>query len=1235
MTRQSVPIQHEKSADAQSQALLATLHSVLAGNLDAEIQVPEDDPFLTDLASSVAALVNELKATRQNQENPLTNQVSTWNLLDEEDPTKNGDERLPSTAVPTMRAAVEQESVVTYGNEKEGATLAVPINLGDEILGVMGFTMEEVAQWSSQDLAAVEAIAEQVGLALEKQRLFDQTQEALSETLAAQRRFTRDGWTEYISNEDDQLDTLDVADEIMEEAIQQQRMITRQDMEGGASLALPINYSGEVIGVLGFDNHEVTMWDEEDLTAVQVISDQLALALENQRLIDQTQSALSETQTLYDISARLNAAETLDALIEAASLPAKASLAHSAGLFLFDLDEDGIPYSMRMEAFWARDGKPVVPIGAKFDLETFSITQIALNDPSPILIEDFYADERVDVATRMMFEQTQSKAAAIVPLRYGESWVGLMMVRWDSPHKFTQRDQNVYQSIATQTATALSNRLLFEQVQARAAQSGKLAQIEAEMSQADDEAAILKAVSQAMENLHTVSLHYVDTNTIGQPIASRLISQYGSIESGDEQLLAAILLHADQDTLTTLNTPFAVENVSSDNRLNDIARQITAKLDIGALVLLPLRSGGRWQALILFSWPHPYQLSNTEKFLLLQLLDPIAAIIASRRALTETEILYQANADLVAAQGYAGIVDVLCTHTILGKGQDVSLNYFDIPWTATRKPRRVSVLAWHGDGTSGAINTEYALANYPTIENLIHNNDAVIIEDVSNDSQLDGDLRELYSQRFEAKSILFVPLIVGEQQMGYLQAIYQDPIPFPEAEVRLLTGLAGQAAAASERVRLLEQTRDALLVQERLSSELRTVSEVGTITSTIMDVEELLQTVVDLTKTRFGLYHTHIYLMHENGRTLSLRAGADEVGRLMTLEEHAISIHANAIVARTARSREATVVNDTRTSEAFLPHPLLPHTRAELAVPMIVADNLVGVLDVQSDVANRFTEQEILTMRTLASQIAVAVQNAEQYAEQVTIAEKLRDVDKLKSEFLASMSHELRTPLNSIIGFADVLLEGLDGELNERMEQDVRLIRDSGDHLRNLIGDILDMSKIEAGRMELRYEDVDMRRMANDIVAAATPLAQEKNLEMFLNLAEDVSIINADRTRIRQVLTNIVGNAIKFTEKGHVSLGMEMQDTDVLISVQDTGIGIKPENIAIVFEQFRQVDGALNRKVGGTGLGMPISKNLVELHGGRIWIESTVGVGTTFWFTIPVHPQYASANLQQEEEIPM
>ncbi|MBX3057630.1 MAG: GAF domain-containing protein [Anaerolineae bacterium] len=465
-----------------------------------------------------------------------------------------------------------------------------------------------------------------------------------------------------------------------------------------------------------------------------------------------------------------------------------------------------------------------------------------------------------------------------------------------------------------------------------------------------------------------------------------------------------------------------------------------------------------------------------------------------------------------------------------------------------------------------------------------------------------------------------LPLQIRNETIGFLGIQAGPDNPLTPDEQEFLDAVSKEVAEALEAARLFEQTQDALSEQERLTAELETVAQVSTVASTILEADALLQAVVDLSKTSFNLYHVHIYLLNETGRKLVLKAGAGNVGRLMALEGREIAIDADSLVARAARTRQGVLENNVRKTVDFLPHPLLPNTQAEMAVPMILGDKLVGVLDLQSDTIDSFSHEDLKIQRTLASQIAIAIENARQYAEQVETSKKLREVDQLKSEFLASMSHELRTPLNSIIGFADVLLEGLDGDLNERMEEDVRLIRESGRHLRELIGDILDMSKIEAGRMELRYEDVDMRQMANDIMATAQPLAQQKGLDMYLDLDDAVSTVRIDRTRIRQVLWNIMGNAIKFTDKGSVSLSMRDEGSHLLVAIRDTGIGIKEENIPIVFEQFRQIDGGLNRAASGTGLGMPITKKLVEIHGGDIWIESVYGQGTTFFFTLPYVP---------------
>jgi signal transduction histidine kinase len=276
---------------------------------------------------------------------------------------------------------------------------------------------------------------------------------------------------------------------------------------------------------------------------------------------------------------------------------------------------------------------------------------------------------------------------------------------------------------------------------------------------------------------------------------------------------------------------------------------------------------------------------------------------------------------------------------------------------------------------------------------------------------------------------------------------------------------------------------------------------------------------------------------------------------------------------------------------------------------------------VQSAQQAAFGPEDVRIQSSLASQVAVALQNAGRYQEQLQTAEKLREVDRLKSEFLASMSHELRTPLNSIIGFADVLLEGLDGELTPRMEEDVTLIRNSGQHLRNLIGDILDMSKIEAGKMELNFEQLDPAAMVHEVMANAAKFAKtydKDHLELELDIAEGLPKIEADRTRLIQVLYNLVSNAIKFTSEGSVTVSLRQEVDALRVAVRDTGIGIDPAHADLVFEQFRQVDGSMTRKSGGTGLGLPITRHLVEMHGGDIWLESAPGEGTTFHVRLPI-----------------
>jgi signal transduction histidine kinase len=288
---------------------------------------------------------------------------------------------------------------------------------------------------------------------------------------------------------------------------------------------------------------------------------------------------------------------------------------------------------------------------------------------------------------------------------------------------------------------------------------------------------------------------------------------------------------------------------------------------------------------------------------------------------------------------------------------------------------------------------------------------------------------------------------------------------------------------------------------------------------------------------------------------------------------------------------------------------------------MVVGHKVIGVFDVQSNRLNRFTDEDMRTFTTLATQTAVALQNARLFEEQTITVERLRELDHLKTSFLANMSHELRTPLNSILGFTQVILEGIDGPLTDYMVSDLQLIEKNGKHLLNLINEVLDMAKIEAGRMSLTLESVDLRELLEDVLETTSAQAREKSLYLELESEQDESlVISADQMRLRQIMLNLVGNSIKFTMQGGITVNLKRFSDMVTIRVRDTGIGVPADKLETIFEAFSQVDTSTTRKAGGTGLGLPISRKLVEMHGGKLWAESSgiEGEGSIMILELPV-----------------
>jgi signal transduction histidine kinase len=323
------------------------------------------------------------------------------------------------------------------------------------------------------------------------------------------------------------------------------------------------------------------------------------------------------------------------------------------------------------------------------------------------------------------------------------------------------------------------------------------------------------------------------------------------------------------------------------------------------------------------------------------------------------------------------------------------------------------------------------------------------------------------------------------------------------------------------------------------------------------------------------------------------------------------------VISKAARERQAVVIDDVASSPIFMADPALPASKSEVALPMLVSGQLIGVLDLQSRQTQRFTADDLRVFQTLADQIAVSIRNSQLFSETIIAREEAERSNQVKSAFLASMSHELRTPLNAIINFTKFVARGVMGPVNEKQVNTLKSVIDGGEHLLALINDVLDISKIESGSLNLFVQDVNM----NEILATAEKTAQsllaDKPVTFVQDAAPALPKLMGDQQRILQVVLNIVSNACKFTREGEIRVTASATSDEMLVSVSDTGPGIDPEDYEAVFEKFKQTETGL-RQGGGTGLGMPISRSLIEAHGGRMWIEGAKGQGATFKFTLPL-----------------
>jgi len=402
--------------------------------------------------------------------------------------------------------------------------------------------------------------------------------------------------------------------------------------------------------------------------------------------------------------------------------------------------------------------------------------------------------------------------------------------------------------------------------------------------------------------------------------------------------------------------------------------------------------------------------------------------------------------------------------------------------------------------------------------------------------------------------------------------------------------------------------------------ELQALGEVSQAVNSTLDLETVLTTIVgravQLSRTEGGA----IYVFDDERQEFRLRAtyGMSEAmiaaiadRRIGTGDAHIGPATTQRVPIQVAdvANEPTSAVNEINLREGF---------RAVLIIPLLRPDHIVGALVVRRKTPGEFPQSTIDLLETFADQSVVAIQNARLFSEIEDKGKQLAVASQHKSQFVANMSHELRTPLNAILGYTELIVDGIYGETSEKMHGALKRIEANGKHLLGLINDVLDLSKIEAGQLTLTLDVYSMKDMLYSVFSAVEPLANEKKLGFKVDAQPDMPKGLGDERRLTQVILNLVGNAIKFSDQGDVIIKASATDGSFTVAVQDNGPGISEADQGKLFQEFQQADNSTTKAKGGTGLGLAISKRIIEMHGGRIWVESQPGQGSTFSLTLPI-----------------